>query len=123
MKIIQIKKSAEFQKISKKNEKFYSKTVLLLSADTPSFYFQDIANKKNAKDFCRVGFTVSKVVGNAVARNKAKRRLREAVRDLIPKYGSVHKDYVLIARKEIEAADYQAILNDLKFCLKRIGKK
>lgn len=120
MKILQIKKSAEFQKISKENEKFHSKTVLLLSSPTPSFYFQDITKKKNAQDFCRVGYTVSKQVGNAVARNRAKRRLREAVRELFPIYAKLHRDYVLIARREIAEADYDKIVADLKFCLKRI---
>lgn len=120
MRILTITKSAEFQKIGKKNTKFYSKTVLLLSSPTPSFYHQDLTQNKNAKDFCRVGYTVSKVVGNAVNRNLAKRRLREIVRDLMPKYAKLSTDYVLIARKEIAAAEFKQIENDLKFCLKKI---
>jgi ribonuclease P protein component len=120
LRILTITKSAEFQKIGKKNTKFYSKTVLLLSSPTPSFYLQDLTKNKNAKDFCRVGYTVSKVVGNAVNRNLAKRRLREIVRDLMPKYAKLHHDYVLIVRKEIAAAEFKQIENDLKFCLKKI---
>ena len=120
MRILTITKSAEFQKIGKKNTKFYSKTVLLLSSPTPSFYLQDLTQNKNAKEFCRVGYTVSKVVGNAVNRNLAKRRLREIVRDLMPKYAKLSTDYVLIARKEIAVAEFKQIENDLKFCLKKI---
>lgn len=122
LKIITIKKSAEFQKISKKNEKFYSKTILLLTSSTPSLYFLDKKTGKNAQDFCRVGYTVSKLIGNAVARNLAKRRLREAFRALVSLTKN-HHDYVVIARKEIAEADYEKILADLKFCLKRIGKE
>lgn len=122
MRILTIKKSAEFQKIGKRNSKFYSKTVLLLSSPTSPFYSQDTTQGKNAKDFCRVGYTVSKVVGNAVKRNLAKRRLREAVRVLVPEYAKLQSDYVIIARREISSVEYGKIFADLKFCLKRIHK-
>lgn len=47
----------------------------------------------------RVGFTCSKKVGNAVARNRAKRRLREIARLALPALGQPGTDYVLIGRK------------------------
>lgn len=117
--ILQITKSSEFQIISKKGQKFHSKTILLITLSTPQTYSQDLTKNKNAKNFCRVGYTVSKSVGNAVLRNRAKRRLREAFRKL-SEIAQNHHDYVLIARREIVAADFANILNDLKFCLKRI---
>jgi ribonuclease P protein component len=120
LKILQITKSAEFQKIGKKGQKFYSKTILLLSHPTSQDYFQNFSKNKKAKDFCRVGYTVSKTVGNAVIRNRAKRRLREIFRKLALLHAQNQQDYVLIARKEIAAADFEKISNDLKFCLKRI---
>ena len=46
----------------------------------------------------RVGFTCSKTVGNAVARNRAKRRLRALARDVLPAHGRAGWDYVLIGR-------------------------
>jgi ribonuclease P protein component len=48
----------------------------------------------------RVGFTCSRKVGNAVARNRAKRRLREAARLTLPRHGNPGWDYVLIGRPE-----------------------
>ncbi len=120
LRILQIKKSAEFQKIGKKGLKFYSKTILLLSHPTPQNYFQNLSEGKNTIDFCRIGYTVSKVVGNAVTRNRAKRRLREVFRKLALIYAKNHFDYVVIARKEISESDFEKISNDLKFCLKRI---
>ncbi len=81
---------------------------------------QDLAKNQNAQNFCRVGYTVSKAVGGAVVRNLAKRRLREVVRALAPLYAKNHYDYVVIARKEIANSEFDKIVNDLKFCLKRI---
>ncbi len=52
----------------------------------------------------RVGFTCSKKVGNAVARNRAKRRLREVARMELPSLGRAGWDYVLIGRKDATAA-------------------
>ena len=51
----------------------------------------------------RVGFTCSKKVGNAVARNHAKRRLREIARLTLPTEGMAGCDYVLIGRKAVTA--------------------
>jgi len=120
LKILQITRSAEFQNISKKGQKFHSKTILLLSHPTSQNYFQNLAENKNAQNFCRVGYTVSKTVGNAVVRNRAKRRLREIFRKLALLHAKNHYDYVLIARREISEADFDKISSDLKFCLKRI---
>lgn len=120
MKILPIKKSADFRNLSKSGDKFFSKTVLLLSLPTAQPFLYDPTTNKNAKDFCRIGYTVSKTVGNAVARNLAKRRLREALAMLATSYSRNGYDYVIIARKEISKSDFSNILSDLKFCLKRI---
>ena len=47
----------------------------------------------------RVGFTCTKKVGNAVARNRAKRRLREIARLILPEQGRDGMDYVLVGRQ------------------------
>ncbi len=121
LKILPIKKSAEFQKIGKKNQKFYSHTITLLSNQTPQNYFQDLTKNQLAKDFCRVGYTVAKTVSkSAVVRNLAKRRLREIFRKIAPLHARNHHDYVIIARKEIALVDFQKISGDLKFCLTKI---
>ncbi len=74
----------------------------------------------------RVGFTCSKKVGNAVARNRAKRRLREAARAVLPVNGHDGWDYVLIGRAETTAArPYEALLDDLRYALRKVhsGRK
>jgi ribonuclease P protein component len=119
LKIFRIKKSTEFHKIGQNGQKFYSKTVLLISHSSPQSCFQNLSQNKRVENFCRVGFTVSKAIGNSVTRNRSKRRLREAFRSLAG-LAKNHQDYVLIARKEIIKSDFAKITGDLKFCLKRI---
>ncbi len=67
-----------------------------------------------------VGFTASKKVGGAVVRNRAKRRLREAARQLLPEYGLAGVDYVLVARQSTPEAEWAALLDDLKNALIRL---
>ena len=69
---------------------------------TPGFVLQ-MRIRKPAEDvdpnLVRVGFTCSKKVGNAVARNRAKRRLREIARLTLRDHALPDRDYVLIGRK------------------------
>lgn len=69
----------------------------------------------------RVGYTCSKKVGNAVKRNRAKRRLRAAAAAILPEAGRPGWDYVLIGRAEATAArPFALLLDDLRGALARI---
>ena len=62
----------------------------------------------------RVGYTCSKKLGNAVARNRAKRRLRAAARAVLPERGVPGWDYVLIGRPGATAArPFAGLCDDL----------
>lgn len=113
-----IKKRAEFLAIGKKNISYYSKSTLILAQKTPEKYLED-----KSEDFCRVGYTVTKKIGNAVVRNKCKRRYREIFRSLAPKLAQNNFDYIFLARKEILNADFKKMKADIEFCLKGIKKK
>lgn len=72
-------------------------------------------------DTIRVGYTCSKKVGNAVARNRAKRRLREVARTVLPSNGKAGWDYVLIGRHlETAARPFHLLVQDMETALKRI---
>jgi ribonuclease P protein component len=69
----------------------------------------------------RVGFTVSRRVGNAVSRNRVRRRLRSAVDEVLPLYAREGRDYVIIGRAATLKRPYNSLLNDLTVALKRLG--
>jgi ribonuclease P protein component len=71
----------------------------------------------------RVGFTASKKIGNAVARNRAKRRLRAAASQLLPLLGRAGHDYVLVARGTTVARPFPALLSDIATALKAAHRK
>ena len=70
----------------------------------------------------RVGYTASKRVGNAVARNRAKRRLRAAAASVLVGRGKPGTDYVLIARGETGARRYAELLADLEGALRQLAR-
>lgn len=69
---------------------------------------------------CRIGFTVTKKIGNAAVRNRAKRRLRAAADALVPLHGRPGYDYVLVGRMTTTARKFDALCDDLQKALLRI---
>ena len=67
----------------------------------------------------RVGFTVSRKVGNAVARNRARRRLRAVAERVLGRSGGRGQDYVLIGRRETLARPFEALVEDLEEAVAR----
>lgn len=70
-----------------------------------------------------VGFTVSKKVGNAVARNRMKRRLRALARAALPRAGIAGADHVLIGRPGGNDIAFAELGEHLATALKRAAKK
>jgi ribonuclease P protein component len=67
-----------------------------------------------------VGFTATRKLGGAVVRNRARRRLREAARQLLPVYGVPGADYVFVARQQTPEAPWEALLDDVRNALLRL---
>jgi ribonuclease P protein component len=68
----------------------------------------------------RVGFTVSRKVGNAVVRNRVRRRLREVARLVIPGQARADLDYVLVGRQGALERDFAKLQQELVEALKRL---
>jgi ribonuclease P protein component len=69
----------------------------------------------------RLGFTATKRIGGAVERNRAKRRMREAARLLVPQFGRPGCDYVFIARGGATTRPWDRLLDDVKSALIRLA--
>ena len=82
-----------------KAEKFIGKSIIVQA-------------RPNSLKNIRVGYTASKKVGNAVMRNRAKRRMRAAAAETVGQYGTSSTDYVLIGRAE---STCNTKFKDLKF--------
>ena len=76
---------------------------------------------RDPREAVRVGFTASRKVGNAVARNRARRRLRAAAAEVLPRFGDAGTDYVLVARKATLERRYGDLVRDLHEALIQLG--
>lgn len=72
----------------------------------------------------RIGFTASRKIGNAVARNRAKRRLRAVARQLLPALGRPGWDYVLVARPGVTVdRPFDALCADVRSALGKVHRR
>ena len=69
----------------------------------------------------RLGFTVTRKVGNAVVRNRARRRLREAARRVLRETPVTGADLVLVGRDATPERDFALLLDDLRKALRKAG--
>ena len=69
----------------------------------------------------QIGFTASRKVGNSVVRNRARRRLKAVVDEVMPLHAKPGLDYVLIARRDTPTRPYALLVEDLKLALRKTG--
>ncbi|MDR6127966.1 ribonuclease P protein component [Sphingomonas sp. SORGH_AS802] len=79
-----------------------------------------VRDRQDGDGMMRVGYTVTKKVGNAVVRNRMKRRLRELARDLLPEHGVAGADHVLIGRNGGIERDFALLRTELRKALKKV---
>ncbi|WP_085809551.1 ribonuclease P protein component [Sphingomonas sp. TZW2008] len=70
----------------------------------------------------RIGYTVTKKIGNSVVRNRMKRRLRALARELLPADGVVGADHVLIGRNGGIERDFASLRTELGKALRKVAR-
>ncbi len=78
-------------------------------------------NRADGDEQMRVGFTVSKKVGNAVTRNRMKRRFRALAGEILPTGGYPGSDHVMIGRQSGIERDFAVLRHDLTKALQRVA--
>lgn len=89
---------------------------------TPRFVLLTVkrADDHPIRDIARVGYTVTKKMGNAVARNRIRRRLKHAAAQIAAPYMKPCHDYVIISREAALTCEFSEILRDMEFAFSRI---
>jgi ribonuclease P protein component len=87
---------------------------------TPSLVLQARRNEYDTAGSARFGYTATKRLGTAVRRNRARRRLKEAVRQVAPVHARPGYDYVIIARRGTLTHAFPDIVKELKTALRKV---
>ena len=104
-----LKRRAEFLRVAAKGRK----------APAPGLVLQALLREDEGP--VRLGFTVTKKVGNAVIRNRTRRRLREAARLLLQESPCLGADLVLVGRDTTRSRPFPALIEDLRRSLARLS--
>jgi ribonuclease P protein component len=104
-----LKRRAEFLRVAAKGRK----------SPMPGLVLQVLRRDDDAP--ARLGFTVTKKVGNAVVRNRTRRRLKEAARLLLAEHPVTGVDLVLIGRDGTRKRDFRALQADIGRALGKAG--
>ena len=86
---------------------------------TPSFILQAMPGETDSPP--KAGFTVSKKAGKAVIRSRAKRRLKEAARIVVPAEGTVGWSYVVIGRQAAVSYPFEKLCADMRWALAKLA--
>jgi len=104
-----LKRRPEFLRVAAKGRKIPTKGVVLQALACPD------------QDHVRIGFTVTKKVGNAVVRNRTKRRLREAVRLYLREHHVAPADFVLVGRDGTRRRRFDLLIADIAQAIEKAG--
>jgi ribonuclease P protein component len=124
--IDRLKKRSEFLAVAAANRRWTTPGLVLQARPTPQDKTETPdAGAASGAAHLRVGFTATKKIGNAVIRNRARRRLRAAVDDVLrgqisSMSGASGADLVVVARQGTIDRPYDDLKNDLRAALKKL---
>lgn len=104
-----LKKNKEFKKVYENGKSYATRNLVIYCLNYEK-------GKKN-----RYGLSVSTKIGNAVVRNKLKRRLREIIREFEKEKEFKGYDVIFIARKPVVQINYQHLKRDVKKLYKKMN--
>lgn len=111
--VLILKKRKDFVRVAAKGVKVATSTLILQAALSLSV----------PKDTCRTGYTTTKKIGKAHIRNRTRRRMRAAVREIFPNRALSGVDYVLIGRYNTAECSFDKLKEDLCYGLKKLHKQ
>ncbi|MBT3557399.1 MAG: ribonuclease P protein component [Rhodospirillales bacterium] len=114
--VLRLQRRPQFLKVAGTRQKWVAPGLILQIRRRP----QDEQNETEAvpEGVIRLGFTVSKKVGNAVQRNRARRRLRAAAGEVFAQHAALGCDFVVIGRAATLKRSYDSLIKDMQASLK-----
>ena len=113
--LVTLKTRADFLRVAATRRRAVTPGLILQAARRPE--------ESGCVALVRIGFTASRKVGNAVTRNRAKRRLRGVAAAILLGKGKPGTDYVLIARAGTVDRPYDALIADLAAAVRRVDHR
>ncbi len=114
--MLRLKRRQEFLRIAAEGRKWAAPGLILQALRRDGATPADGAERR-----FRVGYTVSRKVGSAVERNRARRRLRAAAERVLPGHADDGYEFVLIGRVATLKRPFAALVGDLETALRRLG--
>ena len=112
--LVRLKTRADFVHVAARGRRAVRAGFILQAASRPA---KDVGGEA-----VRVGFTASRKVGNAVVRNRAKRRLRAAAARVLTRSGRPGTDYVIVARSATGDVSFAELVADLETALRLVDR-
>lgn len=113
--LVRLKRRAEFVAVAATRQRWVTPAFVVQAGPRP-------APAQGVREI-GVGFTASRRVGKAVARNRARRRLVAAIRQVLPGTASPGYNYVVVARPAVLTCPFDQLLNDLTEAFAGIGRR
>ncbi len=117
--VLRLKRRLEFLRVAGAGHKWVAPGLILQARRQAP---EDTGKGKAAGggEAFRIGFTVSRKVGGAVDRNRARRRLRAAAEKVMPRHARHGHDFVLIGRRATLKRSFPALVGDIETALKKL---